>query len=1170
MAKQLLMVPPESTERDPASTYQVADNPASDEIVVLQDPPLAQRPARLDATPPQWRWSAPRPTTDSRRRDSARVSSPRVSLSRPVHESDGSGNSTGSGENRWSRRRLWKRLNTLLQLRRGHLGGDRYVVCDRNSWQHAPDLWRLKWRSAIAATILWWIAAYAALQYTLKDYSSFWPPNGVYVGCMILSSPYTRRLMPFWMALAIYTVNWVWKWPWYICLAFTIVNTVEALLVSLTTFTLASLLTEPGPIDLTKRAHMISFGIGCLTILITALGGGYMTMWLINPSFEYHAAYLRWLGRNFVGMALTVPLVVSIGRTTFDKINNFIRYQRSQFIQSVVLSVLVIACPAISMYFLDRSIFSAIVGLYLCYPWVLYMSALLGVFGAAFSTMLVALSAATTAVIFSKSHRDTDQIIPISQQLIWIQLFLSVLIFTALSFVAILAERDKAYQSVENRVKMRTAELTDALTKLDAAKGRAEGADRDKAVFLSFLCHELRNPLHAITNMAEFLLEDMGKEAAIKQHMGSTIPLSSQENSTRDVTGQSLEKVPLLHRGPEYKTEQRRPSHSSMRSMEDSQHRSAHAIKLSSEYMLALVNDVLDLGRFEAGRVSLENLVVDFWTLLEGNFSCSRQLARGHDVEFSCSISPEVPKWVETDPVRFQQIMNNLISNAYKFTPENGKIGVEVRCVTGWWAPKECQWGGVRFAKKASEEEGSDTLQEEVVIEILEAGDVNGKEERQLPPDPVDEKCQDVLPMVELRNGTLGTVSWAVPLESHGTDGSTVIMHHAPPKEWWAPQPDWYEWVLLEVSVWDTGIGMAPDVVATLFRPYAQAAVSTMREYGGSGLGLAITEQIVALMGGTVGVDTKPGKGSRFTVTLPIRVNGRPEDGLEVKVTPFGNMRRRRSWRPQKREVSTREERTASASPPTLQADSCAEPLPAVDIPVIKTPSLSDVAPGPVDQGVNNLLEPATTDEKKQGEPSNNQESHQIPPFAPIPHQQPVTDSSPTQTQPQNSIVPLNLTSPTDHPSTNSAAIITAPHVPICCPDYSGRQILIVDDSTINRRILLRMLQKMLPPDNLRIDQAENGKEAVDLVKRSKVTGKADWYHIIFMDIVMPIMDGYEATRTIRDLGCGTPVVITTANQVVGNAEAEEQLREVGADEAVGKPFTKDVIIAVLKRWDLM
>ncbi|KND04218.1 uncharacterized protein SPPG_01650 [Spizellomyces punctatus DAOM BR117] len=1154
MAKHLSMVPSESTEPGPATTFQAADNSGTEEIAILQNPPLAQRPTRLDATPPQWKWSAPRPTTDSRRRDSARVSSPRVSLSRPGHESAGNANSTGSGENRWSRRRSWKRLLITCGLEYPP------SITERPLW------WR-PWRSAIAATVLWWIIAYVALQYTLKDYSSFWPPNGVYVGCMIVSSPYTRRLIPFWMALGIYTVNWVWKWPWQICLAFTIVNSVEALLVSFTTFTLASLLTEPGPIDLTKRAHMISFGIGCLTILITALGGGYMTMWLINPSFEYHAAYLRWLGRNFVGMALTAPLVVSIGRTTPEKIKNFIRYQRSRFIQSVVLSVLVIACPAISMYFLDRSIFSAIVGLYLCYPWVLYMSTLLGVFGAAFSTMLVALSAATTAVIFSKSHKDTDQIIPISQQLIWIQLFLSVLIFTALSFVTILAERDKAYQSVENRVKIRTAELTDALTKLDAAKGRAEGADRDKAVFLSFLCHELRNPLHAITNMAEFLLEDMGKEAAIKQHKESTTPLSSQEDSTGDVTAQSLEKVPLLQRGPEYKTQPRRPSHSSMRSIEDSQHRSAHAIKLSSEYMLALVNDVLDLGRFEAGRVSLENVLVDFWTLLEGNFSCGRQLARGHDVEFSCNISPEVPKWVETDPVRFQQIMNNLISNAYKFTPENGKIGVEVRCVTGWWAPKECQWGGVRFAKKAWKEEGPETLQEEVMIEILEAADVNGKHERELLP---HEECEDVSPMVELRNETLGTVSWAVPLDSPCTDGSTVIIHHTPPKEWSAPQPDWREWVLLEISVWDTGIGMAPDVVATLFRPYAQAAVSTMREYGGSGLGLAITEQIVALMGGTVGVDTKPGKGSRFTVVLPIRVNDRPEDGLEVKVTPFGNMRRRRSWRPPKREGSTRDQRTAGNSPSTLQADNCAEPLPALVLPVIKTPSLSDMAQTRVDQGANSLLELVTIDEKKQGEHSNHQESLQIPPFAPVIHEQPVTDSLPTQTQPQNSIVPLNLSSPMDHPSTNSAPIITAPHVPICRPDHSGRQILIVDDSTINRRILLRMLQKMLPPDNLRIDQAENGQEAVDLVKRSKVAGKADWYHIIFMDIVMPVMDGYEATRSIRDLGCGTPVVITTANQVVGNAEAEEQLREVGADEAVGKPFTKDVIIAVLKRWNLM
>lgn len=82
--------------------------------------------------------------------------------------------------------------------------------------------------------------------------------------------------------------------------------------------------------------------------------------------------------------------------------------------------------------------------------------------------------------------------------------------------------------------------------------------------------------------------------------------------------------------------------------------------------------------RFEAGRVVLENLTVDMHSLLQTNFDCAAQLASSHQINFEAEIDKSLPKWLSVDSVRIQQILNNLISNAFKFTPKGGRIHVEV------------------------------------------------------------------------------------------------------------------------------------------------------------------------------------------------------------------------------------------------------------------------------------------------------------------------------------------------------------------------------------------------------------------------------------------------------------------------------------------------------------
>ena len=350
----------------------------------------------------------------------------------------------------------------------------------------------------------------------------------------------------------------------------------------------------------------------------------------------------------------------------------------------------------------------------------------------------------------------------------------------------------------------------------------------------------------------------------------------------------------------------------------------------------------------------------------------------------------------------------------------------------------------------------------------------------------------------------------------------------------------------LRISVSDTGIGITPEQQSKLFNAFEQAEASTTRKYGGTGLGLVISKNIVRMMGGEISVDSVGGEGSTFSFTACLARGSDTQTGLLSPEILPENIRI-----------------LAVDDDPCVLAffkDTANQIGIKFDTATSGSDALSMVAKnGPynvyfVDWGMPGMdgveLASAITGKKADNTVvimMSAQDWNMI--------QDDARGAGITKFLPK----PLFASAIADCINECMDVAEKLPHNVEPSVNLEGRHILLAEDVEINREIVLALLE----PTRLGIDCATNGVEAVDMF-----AANPDKYDMIFMDLQMPEMDGFDATAKIRASGVARskdiPIVAMTANVF---REDIEKCLSAGMNDHIGKPLDFDEVIATLDKY---
>ena len=566
-----------------------------------------------------------------------------------------------------------------------------------------------------------------------------------------------------------------------------------------------------------------------------------------------------------------------------------------------------------------------------------------------------------------------------------VMLISSIAVAVVLLTILMLLQKARKAEAAARKAASDTQELN---AKLQVAVEKAESANRAKSTFLSNMSHDIRTPMNAIIGFTTLAISNIDDKDRVKDYLAKTLA--------------------------------------------------------SSNHLLSLINDVLDMSRIESGKIHLEEVEVNLSDVLHDLKTIVSGQIYAKQLELYMDVMDVTDEDVYCDKTRLNQILLNLLSNAIKFTPAGGTVSVRVRQL---------------------------------------AGKVRG--------------CGQY-----------------------------------------------------EFRIKDNGIGMSQEFAQKIFEPFERERTSTVSRIQGTGLGMAITKNIVDMMGGTIEVQTAQGKGTEFTVCVPMRAQTeqRPVEkiteleGLKALVVD-DDFNTCDSVTKMLVKVGMRAEWTLSGKEAVLRARQSIEMSDVYHAYIIdwRLPDMNGIE---VTRQIRSL--------------------HDDTPIIILT----AYDWSDIEVEAKAAGVTAFCSKPmfmSDLRETLMSALGQKPAdavqrlLPEKNADFKGKHILLVEDNELNREIA----QEILREYGFLVDSAENGAVAVEKVS----TAAPGSYDLVLMDVQMPIMDGYTATRKIRALDdparAKIPILAMTANAF---DEDRRNALESGMNGFLSKPIVIDDLVQELHK----
>lgn len=528
--------------------------------------------------------------------------------------------------------------------------------------------------------------------------------------------------------------------------------------------------------------------------------------------------------------------------------------------------------------------------------------------------------------------------------------------------------------------------LDQAMIKANQMAEQSESASMAKDMFLAHMSHEIRTPLNGVIGMTRLMLNT---------------------------------------------------------SLTDKQRRYAEVAKTSAESLLAIVNGILDFSKIGAGKLDIEHIRFSIDDVINGALNSFSDSAAKKDIQIHAAIDPSIPNWLMGDPMRLSQILNNLMSNAIKFT-DAGHIHLSV---------------DIRYLDSRS--------------------------------------------------------------------------------------------VAINFAVRDSGIGIIEEHLSHIFDAFGQADKSTTRVFGGTGLGLTICKQLCEMMGGRIRVESTFGKGCVFSFVLPFELAKNvgaslltePElDGKKVLIADDNLATRHILFKLlSARSCQVQCAASGQEALEMLQTEAATRTPFELCLLDYRMPSMNGIETAHHIQRDKLLALPPMllmADSRDQCEIKELVASAGILGFITKP------------VRPSTLLVEIQS-------ALNGGACDRGKKPAIPEEQFSDVCALTVEDHEINREVIIELLKNI----GIETEIAFNGLEAVERVRSRD-------YDVVFMDIHMPVMDGYAATRAIRSLNKpgvdNLPILAMTA---LAMKDDRHKFVRAGMNGHITKPIDNSELIGLLRRW---